>query len=154
MKNNGELFIEGIHNLISKVPENIIKKRNRETINLDSLVILVIEALLENQLAWEITKKASLESYKLFIQKFISQDFFNDCKEMMRCKPSEHKTNYSYVRLQNNKKITFFMILDEFPPVSNQPYFQKNEARQGVRNVSSKCRKFQRIKGYGEQREY
>ena len=102
MKNNGELFIEGIHNLISKVSENFIRKRNRETINLDSLVLIIIEALLTNQLAWEITKKTFLAPYKTFIQKFLSPEFFHDCKEMLRCKPSEHKTNYVYVKNRNS----------------------------------------------------
>ncbi len=83
--------------MISRVSDNLNKKRNRETVNLDALVLIILEALLTNLLNFEVSKRDSFEPFKEFIHKFITNDFFNDCKEMMHCNPSAHKTSYSYV---------------------------------------------------------
>ena len=98
IKNYPILVIDGIHHMITKVSDNLNKKRNRETVNLDALVIIIIESILTNYHSAELDKRPeNKENFNEFMLKFSSNEFFNNCKEMIKSNPSDTKTGLQYM---------------------------------------------------------
>lgn len=101
MKANSEVFMEQIILLISNITKNIDKKKNRQTICLDSLVLIIIEGLITKYLSHITEKpKSNVEIIALgneIFPKLFKEEFFNACKEMIHSNKSDHKTSFLYV---------------------------------------------------------
>lgn len=110
MKTNPESFLEQIHLLISNITKNIEKKKNRQTVCLDSLVLIIVEGLITKHLSFLTDMKKSnheiIALSKDIFPKLFKEEFIHAFKDMIAANKSSHKSSFLYVF---NKNVSIFI---------------------------------------------
>lgn len=110
MKTNPESFLEQIHLLISNITKNIEKKKNRQTVCLDSLVLIIVEELITKHLSFLTDMKKSnheiIAVSKDIFPKLFKEEFIHAFKDMIAANKSSHKSSFLYVF---NKNVSIFI---------------------------------------------